>query len=56
MDLVTSTGAHRPGKQPADGHLEVGREISNKLSSTHDSQCFFSCREDALRCGEKQSR
>lgn len=56
MVLVTSTGGHWSGNQPVSEHLEVDREIRNKLSRTHHSQCFFSCREDALRCGEKQSR
>lgn len=27
LDLVTSTGGHGPDKQPAGGHLAVGREI-----------------------------
>lgn len=53
MDLVTSTGGHGPDSRPAGEHLEVRREIRNKLSRTHYAQCFFSCREDALRCGEK---
>ena len=56
MDLVTSNGGHGPDNQPASWLLDVGREIRNKLSRTHNSQCFFSYREDASRCGEEQSR
>lgn len=55
MDLVTSAEGHGPDNQPVSGHLKVGREIRNKLSRTHYSQCFFSRMEDALRCGEKQT-
>ena len=37
MDLVTSAGGHGPQNQPVCRHLEVGREIRNKLSRTHHS-------------------
>lgn len=56
MDLVTSARGFGPDNHSAGRHLEAGREISNKVSRTHHSQCFFPCREDASRCREKQSR